>query len=108
MQLRRLWGGLQRHNCRTRVPEQRFISIMSGAVRGHQPHFRQGLVLGLTEIDQSRANPGGDFFLEGHFLEKGVRGRRKPFRSFIRNNTGSQRSRSYRQVPSSTPNPKLP
>ena len=29
-------------------------------------------------------------------------------RSFIRNNTGSQRSRSYRQVPNSTPNPKLP
>ena len=29
-------------------------------------------------------------------------------RSFIRNNTGSQRFRSYRQVPNSTPNPKLP
>ena len=29
-------------------------------------------------------------------------------RSFIRNDTGPQRSRSYRQVPNSTPNPKLP
>ena len=29
-------------------------------------------------------------------------------RSFIRNDTGSQRSRSYRQVPNSTHNPKLP
>ena len=39
------------------MPERRFILIMSGAVCGHQPHLRQGLVLGLTEIDQSRANP---------------------------------------------------
>ena len=31
---------------------------MSGAVRGHQPHLRQRSVLGLTEIDQSRTNPG--------------------------------------------------
>ena len=30
------------------------------------------------------------------------------YRSFIRNDTGSQRSRSYRHVPDSTPNPKLP
>ena len=29
-------------------------------------------------------------------------------RSFIRNDTGSQQPRSYRQVPNSTPNPKLP
>ena len=35
---------------------------MSGAVHGHQPHPRQGSVLGLTETDQSQANPGCDFF----------------------------------------------
>ena len=31
-----------------------------------------------------------------------------PARSFKRNNIGSQRSHSYRQVSNSTPNPKLP